>query len=70
MTQMVVGIGARYYISDGSLQPFAAAHVNYHLGANASLSGNGGSLDAEVAGSSGMGADVGGGAQFAISDSL
>ena len=70
VTQMVVGIGARYYIGDGSLKPFAAGHANYHLGANASLSGNGGSLDSEVPGSSGMGADVGGGAQFAISDSL
>ena len=69
-SQIVVGAGARYYIGDGDLKPFGAGHLNYHLGANLSMSGGGQSASAEVPGTSGLGADVGGGAQFAISDSL
>jgi hypothetical protein len=70
ISQMRIGVGTRYYIGDGGVTPFVAAHLNYHLGASVSASANGSSASADLPGTSGLGADVGGGAQFGIGDSL
>ena len=70
LSQSLIGVGTRYYIGDGGVTPFVAAHLNYHLGASVSASGDGASLSADVPSSSGLGADFGGGAQFGIGDML
>ena len=63
---MLIGAGTRYYIGDGSVTPFVGGHLNYHLGAKGSAMG----VDVEIPGSSGLGLDAGGGAQFGIGDTL
>ncbi len=65
-SQMLIGAGVRYYIGDGGVTPFVSSHLNYHLGA--SVGGSGASIS--VPESSGLGLDVGGGAQFGLGDTL
>ena len=66
VNQMVIGAGTRFYIGDGNVTPFVGGHLNYHLGAKASVMG----ISASVPGSSGLGLDAAGGAQFGIGDTL
>ena len=64
--QFLAGVGARYHFADAEFSPFISAHLNHHLEAH--VSGGGGS--AAIEGSSGLGMDVGGGAQLDLNGAV
>lgn len=65
LSQPVVGAGVRYYFNDEDMQPFASGHLDYHL--RYKDSGDGYS---DTFGGGFLGIDLGGGARFAVSDTL
>ena len=65
-SQILAGVGARYHFADAEFSPFISAHLNHHF--EASVSGGGEST--AKTGSSGLGMDVGGGAQLDLNGSV
>jgi hypothetical protein len=63
-SEMVAGLGVRYFFVDADLSPFVSSHLNYHTGAKL----HSGSESQAAANSSGIGLDIGGGLRIAISD--
>ena len=63
-SEMLMGVGLRYFIIDGGISPFASGHINYHMGSNTSSGGQ----TTSNPDSSGIGVDVGGGLKINITD--
>ena len=69
LSQLQTGLGARFYVGNFFLRPFASGHLTYATAAKLSSSTGGqGSADSDVVGTSGMGMDFGGGLQFKFLD--
>ena len=65
---MSTGFGARFYIGDFFLRPFASGHLNYAMKAETSFDVAGQSTSSAVPGTAGMGFDFGGGLQLKFLD--
>jgi hypothetical protein len=61
----VVGAGVRYYFNDNDIQPFVSGHLGYHLRYKDSYDGQ-----SDTYGGGFLGLDAGGGARFAVSDTM
>jgi len=69
LSQLQTGLGARFYIGDFFLRPFASGHLLYATPATQSLSkGNSESSGLDIAGSGGLGVDFGAGLQMKFLD--
>lgn len=67
-TQLQAGFGARFYIGDFFLRPFASGHLNYAMEGETTFDVAGQSTSSAVPGTSGMGFDFGGGLQIKFLD--
>ena len=69
LSQLQTGLGARFYIGNFFLRPFASGHLTYATAAKRSFSkGEQETAATDVPGSGGMGVDFGGGLQLKFLD--
>ena len=64
-TQFVLGMGARYYFSDGDIEPFASGHANYLMEADRCVEST-----CTGASNGGFSIDLGAGARYDFSPAV